>query len=592
MEDGRISGDALEWRSDRDGLLGTGGSLSRKAWQLSEGVHLITLTARDAAGVSSVATNRIYVTRFAKPTLRILRGTSGLPTLKVSGTIPSRATIEVSSNLVDWVVWRELVQSNLTVEATDNLGERGRFYRVITRPLPTVINAQPYDRGGFVGYDSPISIEVTGQWLGFQWFFNGAAVPGATNSTLVLRNSQATNSGPYFVVASNMTGVITSAVSQVTIVSNNWSTLHRFGSGGLDGTNGWGPLAYGGDGMLYGCARNGGISNAGVIYRIGLNGSNYSVLHSFQIGTDGGVPLGGLIVGSDGRLYGTCSLGGTNNAGSVWRINRDGTGFQVLRHLLSFGDCRNPNSELLEGSDGILYGTALNGGGFGNGGVFRLQKDGSAYTIIRGFRTTGGDGKGPIGGLTEGPDGHLYGTTEFGGSTTNGIVFRLSKDGTNYTIIKHLGLVEDGAKNPHGTLLLASDGFLYGTSVNGGTSGFGTVFKLRPNGDDFNVIYNFGDAAFDPQGPTTKLIEAPTGLLFGTSRIGGGTDQGAIYRMRKDGSLVTPLVSLGGVDGARSRSPLLMVGGFVYSSTFGGGVNDAGTIFRYWHWNLADKLVE
>lgn len=590
MEDGRIPGDALEWRSDRDGLLGTGGNLSRKAWQLSEGTHLITLSARDADGASSVATNIIHVTRLAKPSLRIVRGTNGLPTLKVTGTIPSRSTIEVSSNLVDWVVWRELLHSNLTVEAIDNFGERGRFYRVGAGPVPTVINAQPFDRGGFVNFDSPVSIDVTGQWLSFQWFFNGTAIAGATNSTYVIQRSQTTNNGPYFVVVSNLTGVITSAVAQVTIVSNNWSTLHRFGSGGVDGTNGWGPLAYGGDGMLYGCARNGGISNAGAIYRIGINGSNYSVLRFLQNGTDGGVPLGGVIMGSDGRLYGTCSLGGTNNSGTVWRINRDGSGFEVLRHLLSFGDCRNPNSELLEGSDGMLYGTAVNGGGFGNGGVFRLQKDGSAYGTIKGFRTTGGDGKGPIGGLIEGPDGHLYGTTEFGGLTTNGIVFRLSKDGTNYSILKHMGLVETGTKNPRATLLLASDGFLYGTTVNGGPSGFGTVFKLRPNGEDFNVVYNFGEAAFDPQGPTTKLLEAPTGLLFGTSRI-GGAGQGTIYRMRKDGSLVTALKSLGGADGARSQSALLMVGGFLYSSTFGGGVNEAGTIFRYWHWNLADEIM-
>jgi uncharacterized repeat protein (TIGR03803 family) len=591
MEEGGLEGASLVWRSDRDGMLGNGERLFQSAWQLSEGLHEITLTATDSAGHSSVATNRIRVERFTKPKLTILRGTNAGATIRIAGTRPSRSTIEVSSNLVDWVVWREMVHSNLTVEAIDNFAERGRFYRVSAGPLPTVINAQPFDRGGFVGFESPVSIDVTGQWLGFQWFFNGTAIPGATNSTFVIRDSQTTNNGPYFVVVSNMTGVITSAVSQVTIVSNNWSTLHRFGSGGLDGTNGWGPLAYGGDGMLYGCARNGGISNAGAIYRIGLNGSNYSVLRFFQNDTDGAVPLGGVIMGSDGRLYGTCSLGGTNNAGTVWRMNRDGSGFEVLRHLLSFGDCRNPNSELLEGSDGMLYGTAQNGGGFGNGGVFRLQKDGSSYATIKGFRTTGGDGKGPIGGLIEGLDGHLYGTTEFGGLTTNGIVFRLSKDGTNYTILKHMGLVETGTKNPRATLLLASDGFLYGTTVNGGLSGFGTVFKLRPNGEDFNVIYNFGDAAFDPQGPTTKLIEAPTGLLFGTSRI-GGAGQGTIYRMRKDGSIVTALKSLGGVDGARSQSALLMVGGFLYSSTFGGGVNEAGTIFRYWHWNLADKIVE
>jgi uncharacterized repeat protein (TIGR03803 family) len=230
----------------------------------------------------------------------------------------------------------------------------------------------------------------------------------------------------------------------------------------------------------------------------------------------------------------------------------------------------------------------LNGGGFGNGGVFRLAKDGSGYAIIRGFRTTGGDGKGPIGGLIEGPDGALYGTTDSGGSTTNGIVFRLSKDGTNYTILKHLGLVEDGAKNSHGTLLLASDGFLYGTTTNGGTAGGGTVFRLRPNGDDFNVVYNFGAFPGDAWEPTTGLVEAPTGFLFGTSRIGGLAGQGAVYRLRKDGTFGGPVRSLGGSEGARPRSPLLLLDGFLYGATFGGGTNDSGVVYRFWHTHLAE----
>jgi uncharacterized repeat protein (TIGR03803 family) len=420
--------------------------------------------------------------------------------------------------------------------------------------------------------------------VSYQWYFNGFALSGETNATLGFASVQSGASGSYYLVAANAAGSVTSAVSSVAIGGLDYEVIHWFGTNGLDGVNGWGPLVLDTNGWLYGCARNGAISNAGVVFKVQTNGLNYTVLHRFQPATNGANPSGGLILASDGALYGTCQIGGTNNAGTVFRLNRDGSNFAVLHHFLSFGDCRNPQAELLEASDGRLYGTAYSGGGFGPGGVFRLNKDGTGYQVLYGFRATNNDGQGPLGGLIEALDGLLYGTTEFGGQSNKGTIFRIAKAGTNYARIKDLGLVSGGAANPLGTLLQAGDGLLYGTSYSGGASNAGAIFKVETNGANFAFVHSLDSAADEASEPRAGLVSAPDGSLLGTTRVGGIANQGAIYRVRTNGvptyETVHHFTGRAG-DGARSRSPLVRTpNGIYYGTTFSGGTNDQGVIFR------------
>src|SRR5437867_1174908 len=129
----------------------------------------------------------------------------------------------------------------------------------------------------------------------------------------------------------------------------------------------------------------------------------------------------------------------------------------------------------MEGSDGALYGTTLAGGirGFipkGFGTVFRLNKDGSGYTIIHSFGSPP-DGNGPGGALMEGNDGMLYGTTRGGGSNETGTVFKMNKNGANYTILYHFGPFGVDGINPYVGVIKGIDGALYGTTRYGGTNG-------------------------------------------------------------------------------------------------------------------------
>lgn len=576
--------ETVEWRSDVQGVLGMGTRLELFGSQLAPGDHTITVTARDTSGTAATESRLIRVFAFAPPWLRATVADADTLHLEIGAATGSRLTVETSSNLINWVSWQTVDQGSNTLNLSDTiLLGAPRFYRARTEAPPTAFLQQPASTAAFVGNRVVLNPQLRGHRLHFQWFYNGLPMTNATNSMLVLNDAQRADSGHYYVVVSNYTGAITSSVALVTVMSAIYEVVHHFGTNSQDGINGWGPLTLGSDGWLYGCARNGAISNSGVIFKMQLDGAGYTVLHRFQPVTDGANALGGVIEGSDGLLYGTCAVGGTNNSGTIFRLERDGTGFTVLRHLLSTGDCRNPQGALLEAADGMLYGTAYNGGGFARGGVFRLNKNGSAYQIISGFNFAGTFApRGPLGGVIEAADGTLFGTTELGGSTNKGAVFRLSKDGSAQMLLASLGTVEGGLVSPDGNLLLANDGLLYSCAYSGGASNLGGIFRMATNGASFAIIKHFGDTIGDGLEPRAGLIQLPNGQIAGTTRIGGAANQGAVFTLNRNGANYLTRRSFTGADGARSRSPLLLTpGNVVYGMTFGGGTSDQGVIYRF-----------
>jgi uncharacterized repeat protein (TIGR03803 family) len=201
---------------------------------------------------------------------------------------------------------------------------------------------------------------------------------------------------------------------------------------------------------------------------------------------DGANPAAALVQGSDGYFYGTTYGGGTNGNGTVFQIGTNGT----LITLCSFTviDGAGP-SGLVQGSDGNFYGTTVDAGPDGGGTVFKISSSG-ALTTLYSF-TGGNDGANPQAGLVQGSDGYFYGTTEYnsyqggfpGGPSGAGTVFKISTNGA-LTTLYAFGTVTnadgdplDGA-NPHAGLVQGSDGSFYGTTLQGGTNGVGTVFRL------------------------------------------------------------------------------------------------------------------
>jgi uncharacterized repeat protein (TIGR03803 family) len=255
-----------------------------------------------------------------------------------------------------------------------------------------------------------------------------------------------------------------------------------------------------------------------------MDGSAYTVLHRFTgSGGDGIAPWAGLVEGRDGALYGTTLEGGTKNVGTVFKLNKDGGGYAVLHSFFgSEADGFKPMAGLLAGSDGALYGTT-DGGGSGNGRngtVFKLNPDGSGYRVLHSFPDKPSDGRMPRTCLVEGRDGILYGTTRAGGKNDWGTVFKLLKDGSGYRLLLSFTGYEnsgDGAE-PSG-LALGSDGPLYGTTEFHGQNGSGTAFKLNPDGSGFTILRNFPGAEGDGQNPSASMVQGSDGALYGMTKI-------------------------------------------------------------------------
>ena len=361
--------------------------------------------------------------------------------------------------------------------------------------------------------------------------------------------------------------------------------LKSFGVAAQSGTGARGTLVEGDDGALYGTTEYGGTCDWGTVFKVAKAGTNYTVLRHFTgSGGDGARPYAGLMRADNGMLYGTTGHGGSNDVGTVFRIAQDGRDYAVLRSFPTNAvDGRNPRAGLLQASDGLIYGTTYAGGSSNLGTVFRLGADGAGYTVLRSFTGTTTNGGKPLAALIEGMDGALYGTTFVGGSSNRGTVFKLNKDGTGFSLLRSFTGTNGDGRHPCASLLLASDNRLYGSTRLGGSSNWGTIFGLAQDGGGYGVIGTFTNAV-GGRHPQALLVEGSDGALYGTTHLGGESNLGTIFKLARDGSGgVSELNSFSGVDanGANPEAGLLRGNdGLLYGTTYRGGANNYGTLFR------------
>ncbi|MGD0058186.1 MAG: choice-of-anchor tandem repeat GloVer-containing protein [Verrucomicrobiia bacterium] len=360
------------------------------------------------------------------------------------------------------------------------------------------------------------------------------------------------------------------------------TNLYSFGSSPHDGALPEAALVKGSDGNFYGTTDYGGTNNNGTVFRISPSGT-YTSLYSFTgYPTDGGNPEGGLVQGSDGNFYGTTALGGTLGVGTVFRISPSGT----YTNLYSFTGYPNgpdgayADSGLVQGSDGNLYGTTAAGGIHSSGTVYRISFSG-IYTNLYSFRGFP-DGAEPFvfGGLVQGIDGNLYGTTWRGGTHGDGTVFRISPSGT-YTSLYSFAGYPNAGNGPFVGLVQGSDGNFYGTTIIGGTNNQGTVFRISPSGTN-TTLYMFVGSPTDGNQPRSGLVQGSDGNLYGATQYGGIHSTGTVFRISPSGSY-TNLYSFGGypTDGNTPWAGLVQGSdGNFYGTTTIGGTYNSGTVFR------------
>jgi uncharacterized repeat protein (TIGR03803 family) len=261
--------------------------------------------------------------------------------------------------------------------------------------------------------------------------------------------------------------------------------------GGTDGANPFASVLIGRrKNIIYGTTEFGGGSGCsgggcGTVFRLDQTGE--TVLHRFTGGSDGAFPDASLVKDAEGNLYGTAASGGftggvcgSQGCGVVFRLS-PGRQETVLYSFLGGADGSFPSAGLVRDSAGTLYGTTQVGGGSsscfsGCGTVFKIDATGKE-TVLYTF-TGGPDGAYPVAGLIRDATGNLYGTTIHGGDIFgDGTVFKVDNN-SNLTVL-HTFAGADGF-SPYGGLARGKGGRLYGTTLGGGTFGYGTVFQLTP----------------------------------------------------------------------------------------------------------------
>lgn len=371
----------------------------------------------------------------------------------------------------------------------------------------------------------------------------------------------------------------------------------------FNGKNGSFPaqnVVQGLNGNLYGTASFGGSSGSGTVFKLtpgGVETTFYSFCSQPNC-PDGFGPdqTGALALDPHGNLYGTTGSSGPNGWGTIFKIAPGG----ALTTLYGFcgdncGGPGTPYSGLVRGADGNLYSLTAAGGvnsntslcGFPSpdggqtcGAAIRVTPQG-AVSVIYSFcsQPNCADGAVPTAQLISGSDGNLYGTTVDGGSSGFGVVFKLTLSG-KLTVLHSFDLTDGGACFPCAPLVQANNGNLYGTSMFGGTNGFGTFFEVTPSGK-FTTLYNFCSQAncADGAGPY-GFVQGTDGNFYGVTNPSATnlTTCGTLFKITPQGTLTT-LYSFSGSDGCYPTGLVQHTNGSFYGETTGGGAGD-GTLFR------------
>ncbi len=282
---------------------------------------------------------------------------------------------------------------------------------------------------------------------------------------------------------------------------------------------------------------------------------------------NGRQPLAGLVQGTDGEFYGTNRLEGVRSAtgafgdGTVFKISSGGD-FQTLFTFYNSNDVNNPEggkpqAPLVLDQDGFFYSTTFQGGPDTLGTIFRVTASGVQTDL---FNFTNAIGE-PQGGLVLGPDNKYYGTTETGGSNNLGTYYRISHEGV-FELLGNFTGDANGAQ-PWGEMVLASDGNLYGTTSAGGSSGVGTIFQLTTAGV-LTTVYTFPNSEALGAFPRGALVQGSDGNLYGTTMAGGASGVGTIFRLN-----IVPQAALFNISTRLNvgTGDNVLIGGFIVTGT-------------------------
>jgi uncharacterized repeat protein (TIGR03803 family) len=395
------------------------------------------------------------------------------------------------------------------------------------------------------------------------------------------------------------------------VQAQSFQVIHNF-TGGIDGQEPNYGLTIDATGALYGTTFEG-DTGTGTAYKLAHKSTGWALtpLYVFAITSNGVVPYDTLVIGRDGKLYGTTGFGGVNGPCVAYGHTGCGTVYTLqvpitlchttycpwtetpLYKFTGYSDGSNPyGGALVFDQAGSLYGTTYAGGGGscpnGCGVVFKLTPSGGGWTESVIYTFLGGtDGASPWAGITLDQAGNLYGTTSAGGAYSNGTAYELSPSGSGWTkkTLHSFQTLQDGG-SPYAGLIFDHAGNLYGATQFGGSGGGGTVFELTPSGGSWNyvVLYNLvGSGGGHAKGPVANLVMDTGGSLYGTTAGDGAYRFGSVFKLTHGtgGWTYTSLHDFtSGPDGQLPRSNLVFDGnGNLYGTAYG-GVDGDGVVFQ------------
>lgn len=349
------------------------------------------------------------------------------------------------------------------------------------------------------------------------------------------------------------------------------TVLYSF-TGGTDGGYPSCTLVRDSAGNLYGTAGSGGTKSMGVVFKLDTAG-NETVLYNFKGGADGSDPIAGVARDASGNFYGTTYRGGSANFGVVYKI--DTTNKETLLHTFTNGaDGATCYAGVIVDPAGNLYGTTYAAGLAGLGVVYKVDAAGQE-TVLYGFPGATG-GVSPSAGLTSAGS-YLYSATALGGTYNQGVVYKLDSSGHETVLYTFTGGADGGG--PIGTVAVDSGGNVYGTTQAGGISNNGVVYKVDTSGKE-TVLHSFTGSP-DGADPKAGVVLDPAGNLYGTTYGGGASNAGTVFKVDSTGQETVLYNFTGGSDGGMPEAEVTLdSSGNIYGTALAGGANGVGVVFK------------
>jgi uncharacterized repeat protein (TIGR03803 family) len=332
---------------------------------------------------------------------------------------------------------------------------------------------------------------------------------------------------------------------------------------------------------LYGLTANGGNTSNGMLVSVEPATFVLSAIFSFNdAGIDGGFPIGGIIKGSNGRVYGTSSKGGVNGLGTVFQLDANGNSFIKIAEFNGTTGA-DPRGNLIETTTGKFIGMSFDGGSFNFGCIYEIDASlPFPSTPVQKLALSSGLGTYPRGGMIKANNGKYYGLTSSGGANNDGVLFEYNPANNNF-IKRHDFSSSLTGSAPVGNLVQTSNGYLYGFTTSGGANGGGVIFKYNPIDSSFTKVYDFTNAnGISPEG--TLVFNPTNSILYGMTKLGGTNARGVLFSFNPGNNAYSALFHFGLLNGDYPVGKLLRSdNGKLYGTTEFGGVNDLGVFFEF-----------